>query len=192
MRPSVTPSSPLRDRGDVRLDSVSKSEWFCCSEIGRCDQTEFIRRSPAPLFSSANSQFFRALSYECLTKPPGSAPFPWVFRLRIETVVQGQLIPLFEHHDGNPIVRCERICLWIAPRCGHMWTSRPRHVRPTPRSLHRSRNVPHGQCQGAFTHDSGLDGEPTAVSKIGNRYLTPFPTPPRSRSSAPPRGSSLR
>ena len=40
--------------------------------------------SPAPLFSSANSQFFRALSYECHTKPPGSVPFPWVFSPGIE------------------------------------------------------------------------------------------------------------
>ena len=31
--------------------------------------------SPAPIFSSANSQFSRSLSYECHTKPPGSAPF---------------------------------------------------------------------------------------------------------------------
>jgi hypothetical protein len=45
--------------------------------------------SPAPLFSSANSQFFQALSYECHTKPPGSAPFSKAFTAGIETVVQG-------------------------------------------------------------------------------------------------------
>ena len=45
--------------------------------------------SPAPLFSSANSQFSRPLSYECHTKPPGSAPFSEVFSPGIETVVQG-------------------------------------------------------------------------------------------------------
>ncbi len=50
--------------------------------------------SPAPLFSSANSQFFQALSYECHTKPPGSVPFHWAFTAGIETVVQGQVIPL--------------------------------------------------------------------------------------------------
>ena len=47
--------------------------------------------SPAPLFSSANSQFFRALSYECHTKPTGSAPFSEAFPAGIETVVQGQV-----------------------------------------------------------------------------------------------------
>ena len=45
--------------------------------------------SPAPLFSSANSQFFRALSYECPTKRTGSAPFSEAFTAGIETVVQG-------------------------------------------------------------------------------------------------------
>ena len=92
MRPSVTPSGPMSDnRAVVRLEAVSRSEPFCRSEIGRCEQTEIIRRSPAPLFSLANSQFFRALSCDCPAKLPGSAPFPWVFRLGIETVVQGQM-----------------------------------------------------------------------------------------------------
>jgi hypothetical protein len=50
--------------------------------------------SPAPSFCSANSQFSRPLSHECHTKPPGSAPFHWVFSVGIETVVQGPVTPL--------------------------------------------------------------------------------------------------
>ena len=47
--------------------------------------------SPAPTVSPAFSQFSRSLSYECHTKPPGSALFSEAFTAGIETVVQGQV-----------------------------------------------------------------------------------------------------
>ena len=68
--------------------------------------------SPAPFISSANSQFFQALSYECPTKPPGSAPFHWVFSPGIETVVQGQVTPLTAwRFPGSPAGKswCPRV-----------------------------------------------------------------------------------
>ena len=53
MRPSVTPSDPLSEnRTGDQLEAVSRSESFCCLEIGRYDQAEnnpSIRRSVVTL-----------------------------------------------------------------------------------------------------------------------------------------------
>lgn len=53
MRPSVTPSDPLSEnRTGVQLEAVSRSESFCCLEIGRYDLAEnnpSIRRSVVTL-----------------------------------------------------------------------------------------------------------------------------------------------
>ena len=67
--------------------------------------------SPAPLFSSAISQFFRALSYECHTKPPGSGPFPWVFSPRIE---------LEDRHNAHNL-KFARIYNSIVYSCDACW-----------------------------------------------------------------------
>ena len=94
--------------------------------------------SPAPLFSSANSQFSRALSYECHTKPPGSALFSEAFPAGIETVVQGQMTPLTGwRFPGSPAGKtwCPRVlsgegvrgggCFpdsWVPPCLGRLFS----------------------------------------------------------------------
>ena len=97
-------------RAPLRLFSVSSVSRRGCGSMVECGlpkpETRVRFPSPAPSFCSANSQFSRPLSYECHTKPPGSAPFHWVFPAAIETVVHEVAIERYESYmKANPKAR---------------------------------------------------------------------------------------